>query len=422
MKAPRSRRPRPRRLAAALALLLVLAGCGEREPPPAEVPPPTALVRLAVDEYPRFSDDLSLEGLKPAIESSLLYLSRIPPDRVFDFGPDRYPAAHVARSLRRFLDVLETKPDPEAVDRLIRDHYRVYRSVGGPETGRVLFTGYYEPLLEGSRIASEDYPHPILGRPADLAVVDLEAFSAELAGKKITGRVSGKTFVPYPDRRAIVHENAASDAAETLVYARDRVDLFFLQVQGSGQVALDDGDTLRLRYAAQNGRPYVSIGKLLIDEGAIPREEMSMQRIKSWLREHPDEVERVLNANPSYVFFDIADGGPYGALNVALTPDRSLAVDRRVMPMATLAFIRTEKPLVAPDDPGEIREWVAFSRFVLNQDTGGAIRGPGRADLFWGAGDYAELAAGHLQHPGELFVLVLDPTGVGPLEPENITE
>ena len=147
-----------------------------------------------------------------------------------------------------------------------------------------------------------------------------------------------------------------------------------------------------------------------------------MQRIKSWLREHPDEVERVLNANPSYVFFDIADGGPYGALNVALTPDRSLAVDRRVMPMATLAFIRTEKPLVAPDDPGEIREWVAFSRFVLNQDTGGAIRGPGRADLFWGAGDYAELAAGHLQHPGELFVLVLDPTGVGPLEPENITE
>lgn len=379
--------------------------------------------RLSVADYPQFSDDLGLEGLAPAIRSSLTYLAKIPPDRSFAFGPDAYPAAHIARSLQSFLDFLEQSPDADALNRFIRRRFRVYRSSGGPETGRMLFTGYYEPLLQGSRTESEDYPHPVYGRPADLSVVDLGAFSAELDGKKITGRVSGKTFVPYPDRRAIVHENAVAEVAETLVYARDRLDLFFLQIQGSGKVALSEGGETRLRYAAQNGRPYVSIGKLLIEEGAIPREEMSMQRLKSWLRENPGEVDRVLTANPSYVFFAEADGGPYGALNVALTPGRSLAVDRRIMPMATLSFIQTEKPVPAsddPDHPGAIREWKPFSRFVLNQDTGGAIRGPGRGDLFWGAGAYAELAAGHLQHPGELYLLVLDPAGAEPPEtPSN---
>ncbi len=375
--------------------------------------------RLSAADYPPFSDDLNLEELAPAIQSSLAYLERIPPDRPFAFGPDAYPANHIARSLRTFLTFLEESPDADALNRFIRERYRVYRSIGGPETGQMLFTGYYEPLLAGSRIPSEDYPHPVYGRPADLSVVDLGAFSSELDGKKITGRVSGKTFVPYPDRRAIVHEKAVEEVAETLVWAKNRLDLFFLQIQGSGKVALADGGEMRLRYAAQNGRSYVGIGKLLIEEGAIPREEMSMQRLKSWLREHPDEVDRVLTANPSYVFFAEADGGPYGALDVALTPGRSLAVDRRIMPMATLSFIRTEKPLPAsgdPDDPGAIRQWVPFSRFVLNQDTGGAIRGPGRADLFWGAGAYAELAAGHLQHPGELYFLVLDPSGAEPPE------
>jgi membrane-bound lytic murein transglycosylase A len=402
-------------LIAALVAFPLLWGCAESEAPPAKERPPVE--RLSLADYPQFSDDLNLEGLAAAVQSSLTYLERIPPDRTFTFGPDAYPAAHIARSLRTFLDFLEESPDGDALNRFIRERYRLYRSIGGPETGRMLFTGYYEPLLQGSRTESEDYPHPVHGRPADLSVVDLGAFSSELDGKKITGRVSGKTFVPYPDRRAIVHENAVAEVAETLIWARDRVDLFFLQVQGSGKVALSEGGETRLRYAAQNGRPYVSIGKLLIEEGAIPREEMSMQRLKSWLRDNPGEVDRVLTANPSYVFFAEADGGPYGALNVALTPGRSLAVDRRIMPMATLSFIRTEKPVPAsddPDHPGAIREWKPFSRFVLNQDTGGAIRGPGRADLFWGAGAYAELAAGHLQHPGELFVLVLDPAKAQP--------
>jgi membrane-bound lytic murein transglycosylase A len=408
-------------LITALLTLSLLWGCAESEEPPAKERPPVE--RLSVADYPQFSDDLNLEGLAPAIQSSLTYLERIPPDRTFAFGPDSYPAAHIARSLRTFLDFLEESPDADALNRFIRRRFRVYRSNGGPETGKMLFTGYYEPLLQGSRTQSEDYPHPVYGRPADLSVVDLGAFSSELDGKKITGRVSGKTFVPYADRRAIVHENAVEEVAETLVWARDRVDLFFLQVQGSGKVALSEGGEMRLRYAAQNGRPYVSIGKLLIEEGAIPREEMSMQRLKGWLREHPGEVDRVLTANPSYVFFAEADGGPYGALNVALTPGRSLAVDRRIMPMATISFIRTEKPVPTSDDPGNpgaIREWKPFSRFVLNQDTGGAIRGPGRGDLFWGAGAYAELAAGHLQHPGELYLLVLDPAGAeGPETPSN---
>ena len=187
----------------------------------------------------------------------------------------------------------------------------------------------------------------------------------------------------------------------------DRIDLFFLHIQGSGKLYMDNGDSLNVHYNSPNGRPYRSIGKLLIDSGAIAREEMSMQAIKKYLRENPDTVDDILNANPSYVFFNTEKEGPIGSIGVQLTPGRSIATDRRIFPKAALAFIQTRKPLV--DGDGLISQWSRFNRFVVNQDTGGAIRGPGRADLFWGNGPYAELAAGYMQHPGMLYFLVLKP-------------
>ena len=192
-----------------------------------------------------------------------------------------------------------------------------------------------------------------------------------------------------------------------LAYVKDPIALFFLHVQGSGKVKLQDGNIIHIRYHGKNGRPYRSIGKILIDEGKISNTEMSMQKIHEYLNAHPEEIGRVLNYNPSYVFFNIADDGPYGAINVKLTPERSLAIDRSLFPLSALAFIEVPKPIT--DKSGNISEWKDCSRFMLNQDTGGAILGAARADIFWGSGDYAEIAAGHLKHRGNLYILVLKP-------------
>ncbi|MCP4574944.1 MAG: murein transglycosylase, partial [Deltaproteobacteria bacterium] len=185
------------------------------------------------------------------------------------------------------------------------------------------------------------------------------------------------------------------------------VDLFFLFFQGSGIIYLDAGKKINVHYHGSNGHPYRSIGRLLIDEGKIPKEEMSMQAIRHYLSNHPDEVEDILNYNPSYVFFQEEADGPFGCLGVKLTPGRSLALQRKLFPSAALVFIETQKPLA--DGNGEIQAWADFGRFVLNQDTGGAIVGPGRADLFWGNGEYAKLAAGYMQHEGRFHFLVLKP-------------
>ena len=391
---------------ALMGLLALTAGCpGPEKPPPVRGP----VFRVAEADLPRFTDDMFLDGLSDAVRQSLVYLNRVPEDRAFRFGDDAYPASHMIRSMERLLAFIARKPAMGEIDRFIRDHYRVYRSAGRETTGRVLFTGYFEPLLKGSRAPEGPYRYPVYGRPKDLAVVDLGQFSDKYEGERIIGRVSGGAFVPYHDRDAIMEGGALVGKADVLAWVDDRVDLFFLHIQGSGKIALTSGEVLNVHYNAKNGRPYRSIGQLLIDEDKVSLEAMSMQAIKAYLGDHPEEVRRILNHNPSYIFFSVEEDGPYGALNVRLTPGRSIAVDRSLFPLSALAFIRTQKPLV--DGDGRIVEWREFSRFVLTQDTGGAIKGPGRADLFWGAGPYAEIAAGHMRHNGDLFVLVLKPKG-----------
>ena len=280
-------------------------------------------------------------------------------------------------------------------------------SAGRDRRGQVLFTGYYEPLLQGSLHPNAEYTVPLFALPDDLIEIDLAPFSPKYKGEKIIGRFTDKTVVPYYDRSAIDSDDVLEGQAVKLAWLKDPVDLFFLQIQGSGKIFLNNGETINVHYHTTNGRPYRSIGKLLIDEGKIPREEMSMQSIRAYLLKHPQEIARVLNYNPSYVFFKIEKEGPLGCLNFRLTPGRSIALDRRIFPLPALAFIKTQKPLIDAD--GQICDWIDFGRFVLSQDTGGAIRGPGRADLFWGNGPYAEIAAGYMQHAGRLYFLVLKP-------------
>ena len=385
--------------------LILVEGCAFFERSPAT--PTPALTRLAVKDFPDFSDGFFLDNLAYGIDKSLEYLDKVPAERVFRFGDDTYSANHLMQSLETLKEVVATRPDAVAMNRFIAAHYRVYQSIGGLQKGRVLFTGYYEPQLKGSLTPDGRYRYPIYALPKDLLVIDLSPFGETLQGRRIVGRLEGNTVVPYPDRQAIDADESFARQARPIAWVDDRIDLFFLHIQGSGRIYLTNGDVLRVHYHGANGRPYRSIGRLLIDQGKIPSEQMSMQRLKAYLKNHPEEVDDVLNHNPSYVFFKTETAGPIGAIGVDLTPGRSVAVDRRVFPMAAPAFLQTQIPVV--DGNGRIDRWMDFSAFALNQDTGGAIRGPGRVDIFWGNGPYAQIAAGHMQHEGNFFLLILDP-------------
>ena len=264
-----------------------------------------------------------------------------------------------------------------------------------------LFTGYYEPELRGSRVRSDEYRVPIYRRPPDLVGVDLGRFRPSLRGRRIAGRVVDGRLQPYPSR-ADIGAGALGGRGLELLWVDDAVDAFFLHVQGSGRVALAGGGVLRLGYAAVNGRPYRSIGAELIRRGAIAREDMSMQAIRSWLRAHPDRADALMNANPSFVFFRELEGdGPIGSQGVALTPGRSLAVDRRHVSLGLPVWLDATDPL----DAGK-----PLRRLMIAQDTGGAIRGAVRGDVFWGHGAEAAARAGRMRHMGRYYLLLPRPS------------
>ncbi len=381
-------------------------GCALFKKKPPEIKE-TALIRIDPSGYPDFFDDMDYNGLENCIQQSISYLNRIPPTVEFKFGQDVFNTVHMIRSLEHFLNYIRTKPSEDQLTRYIKENYLVYTSMGSDNPGQVFFTGYYEPVLEGSLNKDAAYKFPIYTRPDDLTTVDLSLFSPQFKGERIIGRYTNQRVVPYYNRKEIENEGLLEDKAEVIAWLKNRIDLFFLQIQGSGKIYLDNGKTINVHYQATNGQPYRSIGKLLVDEGKIPLEDISMQKIRNYLHHHPEEIETVLNYNPSYVFFKIEQDGPIGCLEVKLTPGRSIALDGHLFPAAGLAFIETKKPWINGD--GTIRKWTAFSRFVLNQDTGGAISGPGRADIFWGNGAYAEIAAGHMQEFGSLYFLILKP-------------
>lgn len=264
-----------------------------------------------------------------------------------------------------------------------------------------LFTGYFEPLLHGSRRRSERYGVPLYTQPSDLVMVDLGRFRDDLRGRRVAGRVQGGSLQPYDDREAIASGSLAGRGLE-LIWVDDAIDAFFLHIQGSGRVQLDDGTVFRVGYAAQNGHPYHAIGRTLVDLGELTLEEVSLQSIDAWLREHPDRADEVMATNDSYVFFrEIRGDGPIGAQGVALTPERSLAVDRLHVPLGVPVWLDAMVPAAAADAPDERRQWL-----LVAQDTGGAIRGAVRGDVFWGAGERARAIAGRMAHRGRYWALV----------------
>lgn len=267
-----------------------------------------------------------------------------------------------------------------------------------------MVTGYYEPLLRGSRTRSERYKHPIHGVPQDLLVIDLASVHPELKHRRLRGRIEGNRVVPYLARGDIDSNSAALKGTE-IVWVDDPIEVFFLHIQGSGQVELESGERVRVGYADQNGHPYRSLGRLLIQRGELPAERASMQGIKDWARRNPRKVTEFLNANPSYVFFRELPrelSGPIGALGVPLTAERSIAVDPRVVPLGVPVYLATTWPNTA--DP--------LNRLMVAQDTGGAIAGAVRVDFFWGFGDAAGHQAGKMRQAGRMWVLL--PKGYTP--------
>lgn len=261
-----------------------------------------------------------------------------------------------------------------------------------------LVTGYYEPLVRGSREKRPPFLTPVFGPPPDLIVVDLDSLYPELKNLRLRGRVEGRKLVPYYDRADWASlEKQREDQA--LLWVDSPIDFFFLQIQGSGQVELIDGQRVRIGYADQNGHPYRSIGKWLIDKGELQSHEASMQGIKAWAEKNPQRLQELLNANPSMVFFrelPALGSGPPGALGVPLTPERSIAVDPRHVPLGAPVWLDTTQP--NSEQP--------LTRLVLAQDTGGAIRGPVRADFYWGSGPAAGNQAGKMKQRGRLWTLL----------------
>lgn len=259
-----------------------------------------------------------------------------------------------------------------------------------------LFTGYYEASLHGSRTQSAQYNTALLKRPDDLVMVELGDFRDTLKGQRIAGRVIDGNLKPYQSRAEI--EQGLLANAEPLVWVDDPVDAFFLHIQGSGRVLLDDGTEMRVGYAAQNGHVYYAVGRELVKRELMAKEDVSMQNIRQWLDDHPQEAAEFMNLNPSYVFFnEITGEGPLGAQNVPLTATRSMAVDRTKIAYGTPLWLDIDEPVAGQG---------ALQRLVIAQDTGGAIKGPIRGDFYWGYGEEAEHNAGLMKAKGRYWLLL----------------
>ena len=385
-----------------IAATVFLSACagGEKAPPPPEFP----LTRVESSQWPILLDDPDPAGLLNALEQSRVYLRKLPPDRTFKFGPDSYSAAHLLSSLTEFEDLYTRFGPGQALTEALKRDFTLYQSIGSNGKGRVVCTGYYEPLLKGSMIQDETYNRPLYGPPDDIVTADLGEFLPEMAGKKIYGRLDGTRLKPYFSRSDIDQRGVLDGRDLEILWVDDSAALFFLHIQGSGRIELPDGWEVRVGFAGSNGRPYRSVGRLLLDKGLLTREEMSMQAIRDWLRKNPDKAQAAMNWNERYIFFRVLDGPPVGSINVPLTPGRSAAADASKLPKSALAWLEVEIPGGKVGDADE--PFRKSSRFLLIQDAGGAIKGPGRLDLFFGHGAEAEWQAGRMKEPGRLFFLI----------------
>lgn len=352
---------------------------------------------VAYSDLPGWSDSAVTEGL-PALRKSCEKIVSLPEDRAL-------PGAAIGGTYgdwQEACSAILTLSDAAGLEPLLK-HFFLPLEVSLKGNPNGIFTGYYEALLHGSYEQDERYTVPLYSRPPELVMVDLGQFRPDLSGRRIAGSVEKGRLVPF-ESRTTIEEGALNGRGLEVLWVDSPVDAYFLHVQGSGRVQLPDGSMLGVGYAAQNGYANRLIGRHLIEIGAIPREEMSGQAIRSWLADNPCEMMNVIKTDPSYVFFRELknDDGPYGSANVVLTPGHSLAVDRKYIPLHAPVWLSASHP--NPTDT-QINE-VPFNRLMVAQDTGGAIKGEIRGDVFWGFGEDPEEIAGRMANEGRYWLLL----------------
>lgn len=396
----------------ALGLALLSLSCTHKKKiyiapkvqPIQQLPPPmiwtgaNALQPLAA--APELKDDEPAQTLLDAVDLTLEKFSAMDGAAMLHFGTEAAPVSRVVDSLKDFRGKLAEMGLSEKFFCYVRENFVFYSSTAP----QVIFTGYYEPLLHGSRCESPQYPYPLYGCPADLVTVDLPQFyfyKEQSNMAQIKGRVDTGHLIPYYTRADIDFRSMLAGRGLEIVWVDSLVDIFFLHIQGSGIVQLEDGSRIYVGYADQNGHPFKSIGRYLLDMRLIDRGQLSMQGMKAFLKAHPEAIPDAFMANPSYIFFQVNSQSATGTFGARLTPWRSIATDPRLFPLGGLAYIECEKPVFNVQNC--IVGWEKFGRFVLNQDTGGAIRGADRVDLFTGHGELSELVAGSMKQKGALF-------------------
>jgi membrane-bound lytic murein transglycosylase A len=369
--------------------ILVVTGCAPHQP----------VTTLSVGQHPLFLDDASPADLIQAIERQIEYLENIGQEGETIIDRHRFSVSDLLDSLRSFKEIVRVETDPLRRGQLIREHFHVFQASGRTDQRQMLVTGYFEPLYAASLVKQAPYLYPIYRKPDSLIIRP-----SQQSGPREIGRLDRDgTFLPYWTRQELESGNLL--CGFELAYLRDPLDAYLLQVQGSGRLQLPDGSIRAVQFAASNGLVYNSLGKLFVDQGIMPRQQVSVPAIRAYFAKHPYEISSMLHHNPRFIFFDWGDTlGPQGSLGVPLTPGRSVAIDHHALPTGVVGYLLTQRPVL--DGQGRISHWRPFGRFVVPQDSGAAIKGPGRVDLFWGAGDYAETAAGHMNHQGALFFLV----------------
>jgi membrane-bound lytic murein transglycosylase A len=356
------------------------------------------------EQWPDFKDDLEQKDLDSAVLQNLSYLRSRPPEQPFLLGTQEITAKEMVSSLVLFLKILHNNPNGQSREHQIKTQFDLYRIVRNNLPLPLLITGYYEPTLQGSRVPSPRFRYPVYRLPRDLLIINPGKFSQPVQGQKWVGRIDGNQVIPYFTRQEIDLEGRLGGKNFEILWVDDPLKLFFMHIQGSGEVIFEDGSLVKLGYHGTNGHPYFALGKELVRRGIFQPEELSLQSIYHYLQDHPQEQQGLMNLNPSYVFFREVQGGPYGSLGRPLTPGRSVAMDLKILPPGGLAWLKGVQPTF--NDQGQIQAWRPLERWVCIQDSGGAIKGPSRLDLFWGNGPEAEMAAGHLRHQGALFLLL----------------
>lgn len=367
-------------------------------------------------------DDLDMKKLRDGLEVNINYLKKKKElYKEIAFGPRVVSNEDYVEAVESLIKAYDGGGKESFIE-FTKNHFEYFEVYGQKKWGDVFMTSYFEPEIKASKKKTKEHTQPLYSTPKDMVVIKLGEFAKVnsnftikkdivfeqksshpvLRGRLVENKDSMSTVVPYHTREDIDVEKKITDKSLIIAWV-DPLDSFFLQIQGSGTLSFDDGKKMQVGYAAQNGHSYVAIGRFLLDQ--IPLEEMSMQKIEAYLRSlPPEQMQEILSYNPSYVFFQKLEGRGLTYFGTEVIEGRTIATDKGLFPKGVIAYLEYEKPTFKEE--GEPIVWEPSSRFVIDQDTGGAIRGAGRLDLFWGMGDEAKKVAGHMKNRGRLYYLV----------------